>query len=73
MKTERDLSVGIPMKMIPQMTVAENIYLGREPTTWCVLVDMRKMNRPGRRIVRSTSNTDRVLFRPNPSLEPFGY
>jgi len=29
----------------PQMTVAENIYLGREPTTWCGLVDMRKMNR----------------------------
>jgi inositol transport system ATP-binding protein len=27
------------------MTVAENIYLGREPTTWYGLVDMRKMNR----------------------------
>src|SRR5580693_3691695 len=27
------------------MTVAENIYLGREPLIWCGLVDMPKMNR----------------------------
>src|SRR5260370_1560379 len=29
----------------PQMTVAENIDLGREPVAWNGLVDMRKMNR----------------------------
>src|SRR6202011_1736363 len=48
--TNYALSKGISMihqelSPIPQMTVAENIYLGREPTTWCGLVDMRKMNR----------------------------
>jgi inositol transport system ATP-binding protein len=48
--THYALSKGISMihqelSPIPQMTVAENIYLGREPTTWCGLVDMRKMNR----------------------------
>src|ERR1700738_1320620 len=47
--THYALSKGISMihqelSPIPQMTVAENIYLGREPTTWCGLVDMRKMN-----------------------------
>ena len=47
--TNYALSKGISMihqelSPIPQMTVAENIYLGREPTTWCGLVDMRKMN-----------------------------
>jgi inositol transport system ATP-binding protein len=30
---------------VPQMTVAENIYLGREPVTWYGLVDMPKMNK----------------------------
>jgi inositol transport system ATP-binding protein len=48
--THYALSKGISMihqelSPIPQMTVAENIYLGREPTTWNGLVDMRKMNR----------------------------
>jgi inositol transport system ATP-binding protein len=48
--THYALSKGISMihqelSPIPQMTVAENIYLGREPTTWGGLVDMRKMNR----------------------------
>jgi inositol transport system ATP-binding protein len=48
--THYALSKGISMihqelSPIPQMTVAENIYLGREPTTWYGLVDMRKMNR----------------------------
>ena len=48
--THYALSKGISMihqelSPIPQMTVAENIYLGREPTTWSGLVDMRKMNR----------------------------
>ncbi|MBV9645454.1 MAG: sugar ABC transporter ATP-binding protein [Verrucomicrobia bacterium] len=48
--THYALSKGISMihqelSPIPQMTVAENIYLGREPVTWNGLVDMRKMNR----------------------------
>ena len=48
--THYALSKGISMihqelSPIPQMTVAENIYLGREPLTWNGLVDMRKMNR----------------------------
>ena len=48
--THYALSKGISMihqelSPIPEMTVAENIYLGREPTTWYGLVDMRKMNR----------------------------
>src|SRR5260221_1387351 len=48
--THYALSKGISMihqelSPIPQMTVAENIYLGREPITWYGLVDMRKMNR----------------------------
>ncbi len=45
--THYALSKGISMihqelSPIPQMTVAENIYLGREPITWNGLVDMRK-------------------------------
>src|ERR1700738_1630244 len=48
--THYTLSKGISMihqelSPIPQMSVAENIYLGREPITWNGLVDMRKMNR----------------------------
>jgi inositol transport system ATP-binding protein len=48
--THYALSKGISMihqelSPIPQMTVAENIYLGREPLAWNGLVDMRKMNR----------------------------
>ena len=48
--THYALSKGISMihqelSPIPQMTVAENIYLGREPMTPYGLVDMRKMNR----------------------------
>jgi inositol transport system ATP-binding protein len=48
--THYALSKGISMihqelSPIPQMTVAENLYLGREPRTWYGLVDMRKMNR----------------------------
>src|SRR5262245_39948848 len=47
--THYALSKGISMihqelSPIPQMTVAENIYLGREPIAWNGLVDMRKMN-----------------------------
>jgi inositol transport system ATP-binding protein len=48
--THYALSKGISMIHqelcpIPEMTVAENIYLGREPINWCGLVDMPKMNR----------------------------
>lgn len=48
--THYALSKGISMihqelSPIPEMTVAENIYLGREPMTPYGLVDMRKMNR----------------------------
>src|SRR6201987_5941949 len=48
--THYALSKGISMihqelSPIPQMTVAENIYLGREPMTPYGLVDMGKMNR----------------------------
>src|SRR5260370_846569 len=48
--THYALSKGISMihqelSPIPEMTVAENIYLGREAMTWYGLVDMRKMNR----------------------------
>src|SRR5258707_5543275 len=47
--THYALSKGISMihqelSPVPQMTVAENIYLGREPTTWYGLVDQHKMN-----------------------------
>src|SRR5580692_4905695 len=43
--TKRISMIHQELSPVPQMTVAENIYLGREPTTWCGLVDMRKMNR----------------------------
>src|SRR6516164_6170519 len=47
--THYALSKGISMihqelSPIPQMTVAENIYLGREPVAWNGLVDMAKMS-----------------------------
>src|SRR6202051_1075388 len=47
--THYALSKGISMihqelSPIPQMTVAENIYLGREPIAWNGLVDMSTMN-----------------------------
>src|SRR5277367_3142685 len=47
--THYALSKGISMihqelSPIPQMSVAENIYLSREPVSWNGLVDMRKMN-----------------------------
>jgi inositol transport system ATP-binding protein len=48
--THDALSKGISMihqelNPVPEMTVAENIYLGREPMTPYGLVDRRKMNR----------------------------
>src|SRR5256712_3812746 len=36
---------------IPHMTVAENIFLGREPLTWYGLVDMRDLNRRTRELL----------------------
>jgi inositol transport system ATP-binding protein len=54
--THYALSRGISMihqelSPIPHMTVAENIFLGREPTTWYRLVDMKKMNRRARELL----------------------
>jgi inositol transport system ATP-binding protein len=48
--THYALSKGISMihqelNPIPHMTVAENIYIGRETRTWYGLVDMKKMNK----------------------------
>jgi inositol transport system ATP-binding protein len=48
--TRYALSKGISMihqelNPIPHMTVAENIYIGRETRTWYGLVDMKTMNR----------------------------
>jgi len=49
---------------IPQMSVAENIYLGREPTTWYGLVDMRKMNR----MTTELLNRLRIKIRPTAKM-----
>jgi inositol transport system ATP-binding protein len=64
------LSKGISMihqelSPIPQMTVAENIYLGREPTTWYGLVDMRKMNR------LATELLDRLRIKIKPTAKMY--
>jgi inositol transport system ATP-binding protein len=48
---------------IPQMTVAENIYLGREPIAWNGLVDMQKMNRI------ATELLDRLHIKIKPSAK----
>jgi inositol transport system ATP-binding protein len=66
--THYALSKGISMihqelSPVPQMTVAENIYLGREPTTWYGLVDQRKMNR------MATELLDRLRIRIRPSAK----
>jgi inositol transport system ATP-binding protein len=66
--THYALSKGISMihqelSPIPQMTVAENIYLGREPTTWYGLVDMRKMNR------MATELLDRLRIKIKPTAK----
>ncbi|HCM27028.1 MAG TPA: D-xylose ABC transporter ATP-binding protein [Treponema sp.] len=63
--THYALSKGISMihqelSPIPHMTVAENIYLGREPTQWNGLVDMKLMNR----------NASELLERLNIDLDP---
>jgi inositol transport system ATP-binding protein len=66
--THYALSKGISMihqelSPIPQMTVAENIYLGREPMTRFGLVDMRKMNR------MATELLDRLRIRIKPTAK----
>jgi inositol transport system ATP-binding protein len=68
--TNYALSKGISMihqelSPIPQMTVAENIYLGREPTTWYGLVDMRKMNR------MATELLDRLRIKIKPTAKMY--
>src|SRR6266545_739818 len=45
---------------VPHMTIAENIFLGREPTTWYGLVDMKRMN----------ANTKELLHRLGIVLDP---
>ena len=45
------------------MTVAENIYLGREPIAWNGLVDMRKMNR------MATELLDRLQIKIKPTAK----
>src|SRR6202790_2716213 len=69
--THYALSKGISMihqelSPIPQMTVAENIYLGREPIAWNGLVDMRKMNR------MATELLDRLHIRIKPTAKNAG-
>src|ERR1700677_1079530 len=66
--THYALSKGISMihqelSPIPQMTVAENIYLGREPLTWYGLVDMPKMNR------MATELLDRLHIKVKPTAK----
>ena len=63
--THYALSKGISMihqelSPVPHMTVAENIFLGREPILWYGLVDMKKMNR----------NTTELLDRLGIKLDP---
>ena len=64
--TRYALSKGISMihqelNPIPHMTVAENIYIGRETRTWYGLVDMKKMNR------RAAELLERLGIKLNPT------
>ena len=68
--THHALSKGISMihqelNPVPQMTVAENIYLGREPTTWYGLVDKRKMNQ------MATELLDRLQIKIKPTARMY--
>jgi len=63
--THYALSKGISMihqelNPIPQMSIAENIFLGRETRTWYGLVDMKKLNQ----------RTKELLDRLNIKLDP---
>src|SRR6201987_6428620 len=67
--THYALSKGISMihqelSPIPQMTVAENIYLGREPVAWNGLVDMAKMNRMTTELLERLQ----IQIKPNPRM-----
>ncbi|MBN8998573.1 MAG: sugar ABC transporter ATP-binding protein [Rhizobiales bacterium] len=47
-RERRDLGISViyqDLNLVPQLTVAENIYLGHEPRTALGTVDVRKMNR----------------------------
>jgi inositol transport system ATP-binding protein len=68
--THHALSKGISMihqelNPVPQMTVAENIYLGREPTTWYGLLDKGKMNR------MATELLDRLRIKIKPTARMY--
>jgi inositol transport system ATP-binding protein len=63
--THSALAQGISMihqelNPIPHMTVAENIFLGREALTWYGLVDMKQMNR------RTAELLDRLAIKLGP-------
>ncbi len=66
--THYALSKGISMihqelNPVPEMTVAENIYLGREPVNWSGLIDGRKMNR------MATELLDRLRIKVRPTAK----
>jgi inositol transport system ATP-binding protein len=66
--TRYALSKGISMihqelNPIPHMTVAENIYIGRETNTWYGLVDMKKMN------MRTKELLDRLDIKLDPTTK----
>ncbi len=66
--THYALSKGISMihqelNPIPHMTIAENIFLGRETRTWYGLVDMKKMNQ------RTKGLLDRLAIKLDPNTK----
>jgi inositol transport system ATP-binding protein len=66
--THYALAKGISMihqelNPIPHMTIAENIFLGRETRTWYGLVDMKKMNR------RTKALLDRLAIKLDPDAK----
>jgi inositol transport system ATP-binding protein len=68
LNTHYALSKGISMihqelNPIPHMTVAENIFLGRETRTWYGLVDMKKMNKNTKELL------DRLTIRLDPNTK----
>ncbi len=66
--THAALAQGISMihqelNPIPHMTIAENIFLGRETRTWYGLVDMKKMNQ------RTKALLDRLAIKLDPNTK----
>ena len=66
--THSALARGISMihqelNPIPHMTIAENIFLGRETRTWCGLVNMKEMNR------RTEELLDRLAIKLSPDTK----